>query len=103
MDRLQLLHTLLADQPQDPFLNHALALEEIKLGHDPEARRLFESLLALNPDYVGSYYHLGKLLERQGEEPKALEVYEKGMATAKKLGDQHALGELRAAYDNLSE
>ena len=103
MDRLQHLHTLLADQPQDPFLNHALALEEIKLGRDPEARRLFESLLELHPDYVGSYYHLGKLLERQGDAPTALEVYERGMKTAKKLGDQHALNELRAAYDNLSE
>ncbi|MBM3431937.1 MAG: tetratricopeptide repeat protein [Bacteroidetes bacterium] len=101
MDRLQHLHKLLSEQPQDPFLNHALALEEIKMGRDQEARCLFERLLELNPDYIGSYYHLGKLLERQGEEPKAVDIYERGMEVAKKLGDQHALSELRSAYDNL--
>ena len=92
---------MLAQQPTDPFLNHALALEEIKRGRDAEARVLFETLLERDPDYVGSYYHLGKLLERQGEEQKALEAYERGMETAQKLGDTHALNELRGAYDNL--
>ena len=92
---------MLAEQPNDPFLNHAMALEEIKLGRDEEAKALFENLLEHDPDYVGSYYHLGKLLERQGDEQKAMEVYERGMETAKKIGDMHALSELRAAYDNL--
>ena len=101
MDRLQRLRDMLAQQPTDSFLNHALALEEIKLGNDTEARSLFESLLQRDPAYVGSYYHLGKLLERQGDEGAALEVFERGMEAAKKLGDQHALNELRGAYDNL--
>jgi tetratricopeptide (TPR) repeat protein len=101
MDRLQILRSLLADQPTDPFLNHALALEEIKVGKDESARELFEQLLERNPDYVGSYYHLGKLHERLGDESKAIAVYEKGMEVAKKLSDNHALSELRGAYDNL--
>lgn len=92
---------MLAQQPGDPFLNHAMALEEIKLGNEEAARQLFEGLLAQNPDYVGSYYHLGKLLEREGEEQKAIEAYERGMEAAKKVGDTHAFNELRGAYDNL--
>jgi Tfp pilus assembly protein PilF len=96
-----MLRSLLADQPTDPFLNHALALEEIKVGNDESARELFEQLLERNPDYVGSYYHLGKLHERLGDESKAIAVYEKGMEVAKKLSDNHALSELRGAYDNL--
>ncbi len=32
-----------------------------------EARKLFEELLNREPAYVGSYYHLGKLLERNNE------------------------------------
>jgi tetratricopeptide (TPR) repeat protein len=96
-----MLRNLLADQPTDPFLNHALALEEIKVGKDESARELFEQLLERNPDYVGSYYHLGKLHERLGDESKAIAVYEKGMDVAKKLSDNHALSELRGAYDNL--
>ena len=92
---------MLAQQPHDPFLNHALALEEIKLGKDEVALDLFVRLLERNPDYVGSYYHLGKLHERAGDEEQAIRVYEQGMEVAKKLGDNHALNELRAAYDNL--
>lgn len=92
---------MLAQQPTDAFLNHALALEEIKLGNDSSARSLFESILQREPDYIGSYYHLGKLLERQGDESAAIEVYERGMEAAKKRGDHHALNELRGAYDNL--
>ena len=101
MDRLQRLREMLAQQPTDSFLNHALALEEIKLGNDSSARSLFESILQREPDYIGSYYHLGKLLERQGDESAAIEVYERGMEAAKKRGDHHALNELRGAYDNL--
>ena len=101
MDRLQRLREMLAQQPTDSFLNHALALEEIKLGNEAAARSLFESILQREPQYIGSYYHLGKLLERQGEETAAIEVFGRGMEVAKKLGDQHALNELRGAYDNL--
>ncbi len=92
---------MLAQQPTDSFLNHAMALEEIKLGNEAAARSLFESILQREPQYIGSYYHLGKLLERQGDETAAIEVFERGMEVAKKLGDQHALNELRGAYDNL--
>lgn len=92
---------MLAQQPTDSFLNHALALEEIKLGNEATARTLFELILQREPQYIGSYYHLGKLLERQGDETAAIEVFERGMEVAKKLGDQHALNELRGAYDNL--
>ena len=101
MDRLQRLREMLAQQPTDSFLNHALALEEIKLGNEATARTLFESILQRDPQYIGSYYHLGKLLERQGDETAAIEVFERGMEVAQKLGDQHALNELRGAYDNL--
>ena len=101
MDRLQRLREMLAQQPTDSFLNHALALEEIKLGNEATARTLFELILQREPQYIGSYYHLGKLLERQGDETAAIEVFECGMEVAKKLGDQHALNELRGAYDNL--
>jgi len=101
MDRLQRLREMLAQQPTDSFLNHAMALEEIKLGNEAAARALFESILQRDPQYIGSYYHLGKLLERQGDETAAIEVFERGMEVAQKLGDQHALNELRGAYDNL--
>lgn len=102
MDRIEQLKKFIEQNPSDSFLKHALALEYIKLGDDETARGLFEELLANNPGYVGSYYHLGKLFERNGNEQKAIEWYEKGMHIAKEKGEQHAFGELRGAWEELT-
>lgn len=101
MDRINKLHEYLATSPNDSFLRHALALEYIKIGNDAEARKLFESILNDDPKYVGSYYHLAKLMERTGENELAIKWYEKGMAAAKEAGDQHSYNELQAAYEEL--
>lgn len=87
--------------PQDSFVQHAMALEYIKLGNDEDAKQLFETILDREPGYVGTYYHLAKLLERTGETDAAIKIYEKGMAETKKAGDNHAYGELKGAYEEL--
>ncbi|GAB4092077.1 tetratricopeptide repeat protein [Flaviaesturariibacter terrae] len=102
MDRIARIKELLHSQPNDSFLEHALALEYIKTGDDATARGLFEGLLAREPGYVGSYYHLAKLLERIGDENAAIAVYEAGMRQAKAAGDNHAFSELRSAYEELT-
>lgn len=101
MNRIEKLQELLQQMPGDSFLRHALALEYIKLDNDKDARVLFETILKDEPGYVGSYYHLGKLLERAGETSLAIEWYEKGMQQAKAANDQHAYNELQAAYEDL--
>lgn len=101
MDRISQLKAFLADSPQDSFLQHALALEYIKINDDRSARNAFEALLANDPKYVGSYYHLGKLLERLGEQDAAIAVYEKGMEVAREIRDMHAYNELQAAREDL--
>ena len=78
-----------------------MALEHIKLGDDEQARGLFEEILNREPEYIGSYYHLAKLLERNEKTDEAIKVYEKGMEEAKKAGDNHAYGELRGAWEEL--
>jgi Tfp pilus assembly protein PilF len=98
---MEKLKEFLKASPGDNFVQHALALEYIKLGDEAAARDLFENILTNNPDYIGSYYHLGKLLERTGQTNLAISWYEKGMAQAKKAGDQHAYNELQAAYEDL--
>jgi Tfp pilus assembly protein PilF len=100
-ERINKLKEFLQASPDDSFLNHALALEYIKLGNDAEAKLLFEKILANQPDYVGSYYHLAKLQERMNDNDAAMKTYEAGMASAKKNGDNHAYNELQAAYEEL--
>src|SRR3954464_1576386 len=88
---------------KDSFLQHALALEYIKIENDEEARKLFNEILLREPTYVGSYYHLAKLLERVGDFDKAIRIYKRGMEEAKKAGDTHSYNELQMALEDLEE
>ena len=101
MERIEKLKAFLVQNPSDSFVHHALALEYVKLNKEAEAKAQFEELLARDESYVGSYYHLAKLLERLGEKEKAIAVYEKGMQVAKTKNDNHAYNELQAAYEDL--
>ncbi|HWI90019.1 MAG TPA: tetratricopeptide repeat protein [Flavisolibacter sp.] len=101
MDRIAKLKEFLAANPDDSFVQHALALEYVKEGEDAEAKKLFENILEKDENYIGSYYHLGKLLERNDERESAMRWYEMGMLKAKESGDIHAYNELQAALDDL--
>ena len=101
MDRISRLQEFFKANPTDNFLQHALALEYIKIGSEEQARELFEAILKRDENYVGSYYHLAKLLERTGNNEAAITWYEKGMTAAKTAGDNHAYNELQAAHEDL--
>lgn len=103
MNRIEKIKEMLAQSPGDSFLQHALALEYVKEGNDAGAKAVFEQLLQVNESYVGSYYHLAKLLERTGERDEALRTYQKGMQVARQAGDTHAYNELQAAYEDLED
>ncbi len=101
MDRIEKLKEYMKTADKDSFLQHALALEYIKVGNDSDARNLFNEILKREPTYIGSYYHLGKLYERLGDIPKALRVYERGMEEARKAADHHSYSELQAAFEDI--
>ena len=101
MQRIQKLKEFLQTNPDDSFVQHALALEYVKLGEDEEARRFFENILTKDPNYIGSYYHLAQLLQRMEQKEEAIKWYEQGMLRAKEAGDNHAYSELMAAYEDL--
>ena len=101
MDRIEKIKEMLLAQPQDSFLQHALALEYLKLGEENAARELFQKVITEDENYVGSYYQLAKLLEQQNRVEEAIVIYEKGMLKAKELSDLHAYNELRSAYEEL--
>ena len=100
MEKIEKLKSFLVNSPGDSFLKHALALEYIKLGDEAQARKLFLEILERDPSYIGSYYHLARLLERTGESENAKNWYERGMIVARQAGDTHAYNELLAAYED---
>jgi FimV-like protein len=103
VDRIVILKEFLLKDPDDAFVKHALALEYIKTGDEATARRLLEEVLVGDATAVGSYYQLGRLLERTGETALALQWYQRGMAAARAAGEQRALNELRSAYEELAD
>jgi tetratricopeptide (TPR) repeat protein len=103
MNRIDKLKEFLQATPNDSFLQHALALEYIKEANDNEAKVLFEAILEREPNYVGSYYHLGKLLERNNNIVEAIDIYKKGMEQAKMAKDNHSYNELIGAREDLED
>lgn len=101
MERLEQILDFLKESPQDPFLNYALTMEYVKLGQEEKALLGFEKMLAEFPDYIGSYYHFGKFLEKKSDSTRATEVYRKGIELARQNRKMHALSELQSALSLL--
>ncbi len=101
--RLQQLLQFHSENPNDSFLLFALGKEHEKLGNMEMALDYYQKIVAATPDYVGVYYHFGKLLEKTDNPAQALETYKSGMAIAQKIGDKHALSELAEAKLELDD
>jgi tetratricopeptide (TPR) repeat protein len=99
-ERLQQLLQFYSEDPNDPFNIYALALEFLKTDIK-ESELFFEKLLNDHEDYVPTYYHAAKFFEQINDRNKAIAVYEKGIAVAKKMNEQKALRELTSAYEEL--
>ena len=103
MSRKAQIEAMLEDSPNDAFLRFALAKEYEKEGADAGARSIYEALMADQPEYIGTYYHLGKTLERLNEPALAWQVYTAGINITRKLGENHAMRELAGARLELGD
>ena len=97
--RLQQLLAFYEADPTDAFTLYALATE-YRAQEPARAWEFYQRLLADHPDYVGTYYHAGKLLEAFGRPADAEAVYRTGLAAARRAGQQHAASELRQALNS---
>lgn len=101
--RLKQLYGFLENSPNDAFILFAIAKEYEGLGDLEKSLSYYLQLKEKQPDYVGTYYHLGKLYERQEEPTLAFQTYETGIVVAKKQSDHHAASELAGAKMMLEE
>ncbi|TDI69640.1 MAG: tetratricopeptide repeat protein [Bacteroidetes bacterium] len=97
MDRLKKLLEYHDEDPDDSFIRFALATEYLKLGQEEKARNSFEELVSHDPDYVGTYFHLGKLYERLDQNERAIQVFKNGITVAGAQSDMHSRAELQSA------
>lgn len=98
--KLERIRAACAARPDDPFGWYSLSMELWKTSPE-EAVVAFEKVRADFPDYLATYYQLGKLLTERSEIARARAVLEAGVALARVKRDGHALGELTAALDAL--
>jgi len=96
-DRLTLLLAFYEQDPGDPFTRFALAREYLKQGNAEQALLFYEKLVAEQPDYTGTYYHLGKLYEVLGRKEEALDIYQQGIEAARRQRNQKDVSELQDA------
>lgn len=98
-NRLIKLLEFLESDPNDPFILYALATEYNAQNDKEKAYSFYLQLTEQHEDYVGTYYHLGKLYEKDKQIENAIAVFQKGMVVARKKRDMHALSELQGAYN----
>lgn len=100
-NRLDSLKALIAQDPSNAFVRYGLAMEYLKHGELQQAAAEFRGVLSVNPDYSYAYFHGAQTLEKLNRIEEAREMYEHGIATAKRTGDDKARSELQAALDML--
>ena len=100
-NRLQILKSMVEQNPADSFARYGLAMEYRNAGDLEAAMGEFRALMEHNPDYSPAYFHGGQTLERLGKLEEARAVYEKGVEVTTRGGDQHARSEMQGALDML--
>jgi tetratricopeptide (TPR) repeat protein len=101
-NRLELLTQFLDQNPNDAFARYGLALEYSKLGQTETALQQFDKLLELHPDYSNGYFMAAQTLARVERNDDAKAMLQKGIESAKRTGNRHALNEMSAMLDELS-
>ncbi|MGA3023617.1 MAG: tetratricopeptide repeat protein [Bryobacteraceae bacterium] len=100
-NRLEVLRSLVAQNPADAFARYGLAMELARAAKPEEAVEEFQQLLAAHPNYAAAYFHGGQTLEQLGRVEEARALYQQGIAVTTRSGDAHARSELQAALDLL--
>jgi tetratricopeptide (TPR) repeat protein len=100
-NRLEILKSMVAQNPADTFSRYGLAMEYRNSGDLEAAMREFLELKRINPDYWPTYFHGGQTLERLGRIEEARTMYQEGIEVTTAKGEAHARGELQGALDML--
>ncbi|WNJ16582.1 tetratricopeptide repeat protein [Pontibacter sp. G13] len=102
-NRLEQLLEFLRMDPNDPFNLYSVAYEYMQQQDIGQAQAYFLKLRQSHPDYVGTYYHLGKLYQQQDLLDEAIEVFKAGIQVAQQQKDTHSESELKRALQSAED
>jgi cytochrome c-type biogenesis protein CcmH/NrfG len=101
MDRIAALNDVLTQNPNDTFARYGLAMEYSKQGDLDRSLAEFAILLKTNPNYTPGYFMAAQTLTRAGRTADAKTMLTDGIASARRTGNLHALGEMEAMLSEL--
>jgi predicted Zn-dependent protease len=99
--RREQLQAMLHAEPDDVFLNYALAKALVEEGRADDALAQFRRTLRLDPDHVASYFQMAQVLAAEGNPDEARTVVSQGIDVARKVGDAHAEMEMTGFRESL--
>jgi tetratricopeptide (TPR) repeat protein len=99
--RVAALQQILNDNPNDAFARYALGLEFSGAGEIEAALSEFKRLLAAHPDYTNGYFMSAQVLDRAGRTAEARDMLHKGIESAQRTNNRHALSEMEAMLEEL--
>ena len=76
ISRKDQLLQMIENEPEQVFLHYALAKEFEKELNWIEASKNYQLILQIDANYIGVYYHYGKLLEHLGQIDEAKTIYQ---------------------------
>ena len=100
-NKIKMFLEVLKIDPADQVANFGLGSIYLDRGNYENARERLAILAENFPDYSVAYNLLGKTLEKLDKIEEALEVYQKGIATASKKGDLMPLKEMQSRRHQL--
>ncbi len=100
-NRLEVLKSMVAQNPNDSFSRYGLAMEYVNAGDLEGAIQEYRTLLSANPNYSAAYYHGGQTLEKLGRREDARALYRRGIEATTRIGDLHTRSEIQTALDLL--
>ena len=101
MPRIDQLAKMLDSEPNDVFLNFAMAMEYLKAERFDDALSQFTRVTEIDPDYCVGYFQHANTFVRMGQKDKARAKLEKGIAAAKRTSNNHAASEMTEALNLL--
>src|SRR5690348_8020670 len=99
--RVATLKQVLEANPNDAFARYALGLEYSGAGDTEAALAEFNRLLTSHPDYSNGYFMAAQALARVERNEEARAMLQRGIESAQRTRNQHAMAEMQGMLDEL--
>jgi predicted Zn-dependent protease len=103
VDKVVAFKEILMQNPGDAFARYGLAMEYKQRGETDLAFEQFDELEKRHPDYTAGYQMAAQALIASGRFREAEQRLNRGIASARRMKNQHALAEMEGMLEELEE